>query len=131
MGQGCFEPLLVVCYLVWLDLVPPLVLHMKRYHTRMALLHAQASITLPDPERPGENLNTTQREGLRQGWNDFRYATTLAQFVSSSRNSKIELDKGLDSMPWNGDVFADRVVTNDKCDIWPGHIAAATEKYMK
>ena len=41
----------------------------------------QWCITYPDPEHPGENLDTPQWEAIRQGWLDYRYAATLAQAI--------------------------------------------------
>ena len=89
----------------------------------------QPCITYPDPKHAGENLDTPQWEGLRQGWYDYRYAATLAKIAENSTDAKKELDKVLDSMPWNGDIFRDGAVTNEKCDKWREEIAKAIERF--
>lgn len=88
----------------------------------------QACVTYPDPEHPGENLDTPHWEGLRQGWLDYRYAATLAAIAKTSHEAGKELDAVLDAMPWNGDVFLGDDVTNRACDEWRERIAALIER---
>src|SRR5206468_1613581 len=83
--------------------------------------HAQPCLNYPDPEHPGENLDTPQWEGLRQGWLDYRYAATLAQALTQAlktpgrngraRRSRSDIAEAeqefaalLAGMPWNGDL---------------------------
>jgi hypothetical protein len=91
----------------------------------------QACITYPDKDHPGENLDTPQWEGLRQGWIDFWYISTLADIAKQSATAAKELERILNSMPWNGDVFRDDGVTNAKCDKWREEIAEAIERFTQ
>lgn len=89
----------------------------------------QPCITYPDPKNPGVYLDTPQWEGLRQGWIDFKYVSTLAELAKKSTEAKKELKRILDSMPWNGDPFQDNEVTNIDCDTWREEISKAIERY--
>jgi hypothetical protein len=90
----------------------------------------QPCITYNDPHNAGENLDTPQWEGIRQGWIDYRYAATLAELAKTSAAAKADLDMILEKMPWNGNPFIDDAVTNKKCDQWREEIAEAIEKHM-
>jgi hypothetical protein len=90
---------------------------------------SQRCITYPDPEDPGKNLDTPQWEGLRQGWIDFQYAATLLKIAEQKNDAKKELERILNSMPWNSDVFIDDGVTNEKCDKWREEIAETIERF--
>ncbi|MEW6357863.1 MAG: hypothetical protein AB1696_16130 [Planctomycetota bacterium] len=90
-----------------------------------------ACVTYPDPEHPGENLDTPHWEGLRQGWIDYRYAATAAALAKQNPEAARELDAILNAMPWDGDVFMKPDVTNELCDEWREQIAALIEKYSQ
>jgi len=95
----------------------------------------QACITYPDPEHPGENLDTPHWEGLRQGWLDYRYAATLAKAIADRKKGELGGTKGnlgetakefealLAEMDWGGNVFSDGTITNARCDEWRARIA--------
>lgn len=70
----------------------------------------QACITYPDPNQPGESLDTPQWEGLRQAVYDHRYALTLQQAIQRLRKTdpaaadaaQQRFDALLETLPWNG-----------------------------
>jgi hypothetical protein len=82
----------------------------------------QACITYPDPEHPGQNLDTPQWEGLRQAWYDHRYAETLRRGIAMARENKDpradqaekRLAELLAELPWNGDPFLWPELTNER-----------------
>ncbi|MFC1716186.1 hypothetical protein ACFL6S_21115 [Candidatus Poribacteria bacterium] len=104
----------------------------------VATEHSQSCLTYPDPEHPGENLDTPHWEGIRQGWLDYCYATTLALAIEKARSEpgsrelaesvEREFAELLNDMPWSGDVFRDKYVTNLLCDQWRSRIAALINK---
>ena len=91
--------------------------------------NSQPYITFPDPEHPGEYLDTPHWEGLRQGWIDFKYLSTLAEIAKRSTEAMKEMERIIDSMPWNGDVFLDNDVTNSMLDKWREEISNAIDKF--
>ncbi len=84
----------------------------------------QPCITYPDPDHPGENLDTLHWEGLRQAWYDHRYAYTLREAIMAVRArdaaaaDRVEkrLRKLLDGLAWNGDAFLWPEMDNAKLD---------------
>jgi hypothetical protein len=93
----------------------------------------QPCITIPDPEHPGENLDTPQWEGLRQAWYDYRYVATLAQEIERARHDqnraslvpKVESDFSaiLAAMLWSPQGSSQPVITSLACDGWRLRIA--------
>ena len=98
----------------------------------------QWCITYPDPEHPGENLDTPQWEAIRQGWLDYRYAATLAQAIDRAgrqaatkdlaREVEGEFKALLEEMPWGEKGTAISEATSRNCDDWRGRIAEAIMK---
>ena len=88
----------------------------------------QLCITYPNPNRKDGNLDTPQWEGLRQGWIDFQYISTLAEIAKKTTTAQKELNRIINTMPFNGDVFRDGV-TNEMCDKWREEIANAIDKF--
>jgi len=94
---------------------------------------AQPCTTLPDPEHPGENLDTPQWEGLRQAWYDYRYAATLAQEIERAKRdprraelaSRVERDFAslLAEAPWSPRGSSAPMVNNTICDAWRARVA--------
>ncbi len=70
----------------------------------------RACITYPNPQRPGENLDTPHYEGLRQGYYDHRYAETLRLAIERARGrdaagadaAQKKLDEVMARVPWSG-----------------------------
>lgn len=87
-----------------------------------APLCGQPCITYPDPEHPGQNLDTPTWEGLRQAWYDHRYAETLRQAIESARKKNPQRAKQAEerlheliaALPWNGNPFLWPQMTNEK-----------------
>jgi hypothetical protein len=81
---------------------------------------------------PGENLDTLQREGIRQAWYDYRYAETLAQETELAKRdpsqaemaSRIERDFAslLAEIPWSPRGSSAAVVNNTICDAWRARV---------
>lgn len=94
---------------------------------------AQPCITLPDPERPGENLDTPPWEGLRQAWYDYRYAATLAEEIARAKRdpSRVELASQVErqfasllaEVPWSPRGSSAPVVSGTICDAWRSRLA--------
>ncbi len=98
----------------------------------------QPCITLPNPDRPGESLDTPQWEGIRQAWYDARYARTLERALAAAearggapagalveaRALVRELRVGL---PWSPEATETGEVTCERLDALRGRIAAAVE----
>jgi hypothetical protein len=84
----------------------------------------QPCITYPDPEHPGQNLDTPTWEGLRQAFYDHQYVATLRQVLARAKASKTagasaaeqRFERLLATLPWNGDPFADRRLSNTRLD---------------
>ena len=83
----------------------------------------QACITYPDPDHPGDNLDTPQWEGLRQAYYDHRYVETLRQAIAAARRhdpaaalrAEQRLAGLLEQLPWNGDPYLDPGLTDAHC----------------
>jgi len=71
----------------------------------------QACIAYPNPQRPGENLDTPTWEGLRQAYYDHRYAETLRAAIARTRGrdaaradaAQKKLDRLMERLPWSGE----------------------------
>lgn len=82
----------------------------------------QPCITYPDPEHPGESLDTPQWEGLRQACYDHRYAETLRQSIqvrrqrdpAAAERAEQRLAELMAELPWNGESFLWPEMTNAK-----------------
>ncbi len=93
----------------------------------------QPCITYPDPEHRGENLDTPHWEAIRQGWYDYRYASTLAQAIEHAKRQPAksalaaqvehEFRRLLDSMPWSANKASMWAETNSDYDAWRQQIA--------
>jgi len=84
----------------------------------------QPCITYPDPDHPGQNLDTLHWEGLRQARYDHRYAYTLCEVIMAVRardaatadRAEKRLRKLMDGLAWNGDPFLWPKMDNAKLD---------------
>jgi hypothetical protein len=93
----------------------------------------QPCVTYPDPEHPGENLDTPHWEAIRQGWYDYRYAATLARAIdrakqrpaTRTRGAKVEgeFTRLLASLPWSADPLPAPAGAISACDAWRQQVA--------
>ena len=98
----------------------------------------QWCIVLPDPEHPGQNLDTPQWEAIRQGWLDYRYAATLVRAIERAKpraetkdlavQVESEFKALLEELPWAERGAAIHEASNRNCDDWRARIAAALLK---
>ena len=99
----------------------------------------QPCITYPDPEHPGQNLDTPQWEGLRQAYYDHRYAETLRQAIEAARKhgdaraeqAERRLSELLSALPWNGDAFLWPEMSNEKLSATRAVIAQGIMKLLQ
>lgn len=97
----------------------------------------QPCITLPDPDHPGESLDTPQWEGIRQAWYDYRYALTLERAVAAAQArgegvATLAGPAGLlrqlrENLPWSWDAVDSGEVTCASLDALRSEIARAIE----
>ncbi len=94
----------------------------------------QQCTTYADPRHPGDNLDTPQWEGLRQGWIDYRYAAALAPLAKNNPALAAKMKKLIEVAPWNDTQFVDERfvlddrVANRQCDQWCATIAQWIEE---
>jgi hypothetical protein len=98
----------------------------------------QPCIILPDPDDPSSSLDTSQWEGIRQAWYDYRYALTLEDAVrrwevrAEAMPPAVEEAKRLlteirEGLPWTTEAFTSGEVTSAGCDDLRERIARAVE----
>lgn len=93
----------------------------------------QPCLTYPDPEHPGENLDTPHWEAIRQGWYDYRYTATLAQAIERAKRRPAarpraamvegEFTRLLASLPWSADPPPAPAEATSACDAWRQQVA--------
>ena len=84
--------------------------------------HGQYCTVYPDPEHPGQYLDTPSWEGLRQGWLDYRYCVTLEKKLAEAKLDLRKRDKSLriaknfnrllHALPWENGFMARPALSN-------------------